>query len=76
MVGAIIVIVFIILMICAIIHDNKPEVKKEYEDQFMRSIGVDPNSEHAQVLKTMTNAALLNEQIKKKEQKKRNLRNH
>lgn len=70
MVGAIIFIIFIVLMICAIIHDNKPEVKKEYEDQFMRSIGVDPNSEHAQVLKTMTNAALLNEQIKKKEQKK------
>jgi len=70
MVGAIIVIIFIILMICAIIHDNKPEVKKEYEDQFMRSIGVDPNSEHAQVVKTMANAALLNEQIQKKEQKK------
>lgn len=64
-----VMLIFIILAICAAIYENKPEVKQGYENQFMKSIGVDPNSEHAQMLKTMASTAQMNEELKKKEQR-------
>lgn len=70
MVGVIIGIIFVVGIIIAGIYDNKPEVKKGYEDQFMRSMGVDPNSERAQMIRTMANTAQMEANLKKQEQKK------
>ena len=65
----IVVIIFVVGIICCAIYDNQPEVKQGYENQFMKSIGVDPNSEHGQMLKTMASTAQMNEELKKKEQR-------
>ncbi len=66
----VIIVIVIIAIIIAGIHDASPEAEKKYNAQSLRSIGVDPDSAHGQMLMANANATILKEQIQKKEQRK------
>ena len=64
------ILIGVIVFICIAIHDCRPDVVKRREDEFLKTLGHDPNSIEAEMIRTKTKHAQLNEQIKKEELKK------
>ena len=64
------ILIGVVVFICLAIHDCRPDVVKRREDEFLKTLGHDPNSVEAEMIRTKAKHAQLNEQIKKEELKK------
>lgn len=64
---AVFAIVFVIAIIAAAIHENTPagkEAEKKRNDAFLRSCGVDPNSDYGKMINAQANLMMIDKQMK------------